>query len=326
MVLNSNTGNKKKEESIVVSIIIVTYNSENDIVECVNSVRRQNIPCEIFIVDNASTDNTREVILEMARDYDVIKPIFNVKNMGLAYANNQPLDMCAGEYILILNPDTILYDSSLNTMMTCIDKNDAIGIVGPKSYFDNGKAHISYHYNWTISHVILWRFFPSSLVRYMYDQVFGKYKEGEVMFVSGACLLIKTWLFRKVNGYDINYFLAIEDVVDLCTRVKKLGYSTHYCPSATVMHIGGNSNRQAKLTSLHRIYQGALYHIWKYKGETVTLYARYLLVINLYIRRLISFALIPFDSDKYRDRYSRYKIVISKIKAEDFADMQSTHI
>ena len=93
-----------------ISVIIVTYRSTRELPGCIDSVLRQRVPVEIFVVDNASPDHTPEMIAGYGERHDNVYPILNTENLGLAAGNNCPIGKCQGEYVLILNPDTVLPD------------------------------------------------------------------------------------------------------------------------------------------------------------------------------------------------------------------------
>src|ERR1700730_13376209 len=92
-----------------VSVITVTYGSSNEIQACIESLSKQLVPLELFLVDNASPDNTAQIVTDYAKRFENIHAILNKENIGLAAANNSPLGKCQGDYVLILNPDTLLH-------------------------------------------------------------------------------------------------------------------------------------------------------------------------------------------------------------------------
>src|SRR5882672_2676921 len=107
----------RKEAVPKVSVIIVTYRSANEISDCIESLLKQSVTIEIFLIDNASSDNTPHVITDYAVRFKNIHAILNEENIGLAAANNAPLGKCQGEYVLILNPDTLCRPDTLKRMV-----------------------------------------------------------------------------------------------------------------------------------------------------------------------------------------------------------------
>ena len=296
-----------------VSIIIVTYNSELEVLSCLDSILDQEIPCEVFVVDNDSSDGTKELLEEYARKYPEIKIILNSKNFGLAYANNQPMHLCKGEYILILNPDTVVTDT-IARLADYLDTHPDIGVVGPKGYFADGTPHLSAMHRWNLFNILLWRLGPYGVVRYFYDK-FSVYKEDDVLYISGACLMIRRNIYLEIGGYDPNFFLTIEDVVDLCIRVKKKGYRVVFYPNAEIIHLGGRSHQSIPYVAMYYSYKGSLYFVKKYKGSFCAFVLRVLFVIGVAIKASSAFILSYFLSKRYkRISEDNFKLALVMLK------------
>jgi GT2 family glycosyltransferase len=248
-----------------VSIITVTYGSRNEIHDCIESLQKQEVPFEIFLVDNASPDDTAEVISDYATRFDNVHAILNKENIGLAAANNCPLGKCLGDYVLILNPDTLLRDAALATLVDFLDQHPEVGVVGPKNVYADGTPHSSSHRRWGLLQILLWRVLPYRFSRWVYDH-FSSYEREDKLFVSGACLLIRRKTFEQIGGYDPEYFLTVEDACDLCIRAQATGRRVVFAPEAEVVHHGGRSGVQAPYIVVWQGYRGSIYHCWKHKG------------------------------------------------------------
>jgi len=113
-----------------ISIIIVSWNSSREIVACIDSIYAQNhVPCEVIVIDNASSDNT----IELIKNYEKkLRFISNNHNLGFAQATNQGLALAAGNYILLLNPDTILQPEALHIMASFMESSPTVGALGPQ--------------------------------------------------------------------------------------------------------------------------------------------------------------------------------------------------
>lgn len=306
-----------------VSVIIVTYNSADCIIQCLDSVRSSSAVKEIFVVDNASTDDTRKVLDCYSMECKILKTIYNDMNMGLAWANNQPMMNCVGKYVLILNPDTMLKDGAIFKMVEYLEKNPGVGAVGPKNYFVDGSPHVTYHSSWSLFSPLLWRYLPYSLVRYLYDNVFGRYKERDVLFVSGACLLLHHALYVKIGGYDEAYFLAVEDAVDLCRRVKSLGYRVVFYPEAEVIHLGGKSGGQVKSLALYKGCQGNIYYQKKFNGVVPANILHFFLVLNLLIKVVLVAPLRIIFPVRYRSFSDAYMYAVKMLMTEQIPPVKS---
>lgn len=249
----------------LISVIIVSYNSQEELPACLESVHRQPTPCEVFVVDNASTDASCAVVGDYRSRWPGITLLANRANRGLAAANNQPLPACRGAYVLILNPDTILDTTTLPTLVAYLETHPDVGTVGPRCYFEDGSSHTSYHYGWTLGHVLLWRVVPYRLVRALYDR-FARYPEAPVLFVSGACLLMRRELYAAIGGYDERFFLSVEDAADLCLRADQAGFRTVFYPRARITHLTGRSQRGLSYFATALGYNGSIYYLRKHHG------------------------------------------------------------
>jgi GT2 family glycosyltransferase len=281
------------------SVIIVTYQSANEISDCVESLLRQSVPVEIFIVDNASSDNTPQLIADYAARFENIHAILHTENIGLAAANNSPLGKCQGEYVLILNPDTLCRSDTLEHMVDFLDRNSDVGVVGPKNVYADGTPHASFHRQWGILHVLMWRVMPYRFVRMLYDR-FSSYKHQDLLFVSGACLLLRRSIFEQIGGYDPEYFLTVEDACDLCIRAKETGCRVVLLPVSEVLHIGGRSGNQAPYLVVWQGYRGTVYHFLKHKGIAQAVLVSFLLIVSSGARAVIAL-ILGVKKRQYRD-------------------------
>lgn len=251
-----------------VSIIIVSYFVRQEVADCLAELRKSDIPMEVFVVDNASTDGTCEMLVDQYGDWPALIGIRSPVNVGLARANNIPLDRLTGEYTLILNPDTIPTPQLLRNLVGYLDTNRDVGVVGPLSLYGDGTPHSSFHHRWTLLHILLWSAVPRRWTSWWYDRPARLLRECDVMFVSGACLLIRTATFREIGGYDDAYFLAVEDAADLCRRAAATGLRVVYHPQASIVHYGARSSANAavKPFSLLKAREGHLHYARKWYG------------------------------------------------------------
>ena len=298
----------------LVSIVIVTYNSAKEIIDCLDSIQESNaMIAEVIVIDNFSTDETPKILCDCNNKYKNIKVILNTENVGLAKANNQALGICQGEYILILNPDTLLKPDTINPMIEYMDSHLEVGVIGCQNVFEDGQRHTSFHRAWTVFHIIAWRVFPYKVTRFIYDR-FSNYKEQEVMFVSGSCLMIKTSLFDSIGGYDEYFFLAVEDVADLCLRVWKHGYKVMFLPRTEVVHLGGRSHKSTPGAALLYGLKGDIYFTRKHKGLLQANLLKFILVAHLLIKTSIIFILTIIDTKNFDKSRKYYNIVVDVLK------------
>jgi GT2 family glycosyltransferase len=272
-----------------VSVIIVTFRSTNELPNCLGSVLKQPLSVEVFLVDNASPDSTPQMVAAYAERFENVHAILNSQNIGLAAGNNCPLGKCRGDYVLILNPDTVLPDNSLSRMVDFLDHNTDIGVLGPKNLYEDGNPHVSFHRHWGFFSVLIWRIIPYRFPRSLYDR-FSSFKSRDVLFVSGACLLIRRSIFEQIRGYDPEYFLTVEDVVDLCIRAKKTGCRVAFFSEVEVFHFTGRSGAQAPYIVVWQANRGTVYHFLKHKGKVQAFLVSLLLIFAAIAR--IGFAIL----------------------------------
>jgi GT2 family glycosyltransferase len=233
-----------------ISIIIVTWNSEDFIRNCLDSILLlgDRVRHEIIVVDNASSDQTVKIVREFYPEADLIE---NRTNLGYARANNQGIEQAQGRYLLLLNPDTQLMDGSLSSMGELIEGDPRIGALGPKLLNPDRSTQASCREFPRFS-TLIWEFtglsrlFPNS-------KTFGAWRMGyfafdqfrEVDQPMGSCLMLRKETLEQIGSFDENFSMFFNDV-DLCYRIKEAGWKIYFHPDARVIHHGGASTRKAK--------------------------------------------------------------------------------
>lgn len=240
------------------SIIIVNYNAAPFLSRCVESIEAfiAGAPHEVCLVDNASTDGSLTLVRNR---FPRVRLIANDRNLGFAAAINQGLRATHGRYVLWLNPDSELLDGGLPELVRYLDRNTAVGIVGPQILDWDGAVQLSCRsfpsYGTALfhRHSLLTRWFPAN--RYSRRYLHTGWDHGqvrEVDWVSGACLLHRRQLVREIGPADERFFMYCEDV-DFCLRARRRNWAVHYHPGARVRHcIGGSSRLAATRTSIER--------------------------------------------------------------------------
>jgi len=209
-----------------VSVIIVNYNTASCVKECIESVLKQkNVSFEIFVVDNASTDNSKDILSGFG---DCIHAIFNPNNLGFSKANNLAAEQAQGDYLLIFNPDAKFeteYD--LQHLVSCLKEHAQYGLLVPRILRSDGKETLPHKH-----------YVGEKYLDYPFNGL-----PGTIAWALGACLLIPTKIYKDINGFDEDFFLYAEDA-DLCLRIRKFGLEIGYCPSIIVQHVGSASEHQ----------------------------------------------------------------------------------
>lgn len=267
------------------SIIIVSYNTRELLADCINSVKKNltGLTCEIVVVDNNSADGSTAIL---KIDYPEVRLIENKYNAGFAKANNQGLELCSGEYILLLNSDTVVLDDALNTIVRFMDSHTDAAICGPRLLNSDMTLQLPCRRSFpgllnSISHFSgLGRLFPKS-------RVFGNYLmtymdsglDHEVDAVSGACLLVRRDVLDKIGGLlDEAFFMHFEDI-DLCYRAKQRGFKIYYVHSARIIHLKGQSSKLRSEGVTRNFFESA--HIYFRKNYKKGNPIAYVLMIGL---------------------------------------------
>lgn len=278
------------------SVITVTYNSANEIEDFVRSLDTQDIDWELWMIDNASTDHSQGLLSTLAASDQRIHLVLNLTNVGLAAANNQPLDKLHSRYTAIVNPDVVLRPRALSTLAAYLDNHSDVVAVGPVNVDEDGTPHSSFHRHWGLRHLIVWRILPWRLTQWIYGRV-RHYGEQDVLFASGACLLTRTEDLVAIGGYDPEYFLTVEDVCDLCIRLRRGDPSKRVVvsPAAQIVHL---KNRSALAVPFYTLWYGAIgsiYHFKKHHGRVAGAAAHAIVFLATLVRATGAALRSPLD-------------------------------
>jgi len=271
------------------SIIIVNYYLEDFLTDCLNSIFNtiNSLQYEVILVDNGSH---RQSIEEIKRQFPQLSLLSNEKNVGFARANNQAIKRAQGHFILLLNPDTIVIDKAIETMVSFLRDHPRAGAVGPKLL--NPDRSIQYSCRsfpnpWTFlfnRYSLLTKLFPHNPFSRRYllsDWDHGSLRE--VDWISGACLMTRREVLSQVGLLDEGYFVFNEDV-DWCRRMRDLGWKVYYLPQAQVIHYINSSNKKTDNRLIIARHRGMIHYFHKY--YRVSLVIR-LLVDSIIITRAL---------------------------------------
>ena len=234
------------------SICIVTLNAQPYLRNCIESIKAyaDSLSYEIIVVDNGSTDTTLDMLKD---DYPEIAVIANRENLGFTKPNNQAMKIAKAEkYILLLNPDTILYESSLQRLIRFADEHPQGGVFGPKVLNDDGtfQKHCKRGEGrpWeTFSYFLgLAKLFPH--IQFFTGYLQSHLDENQshaVPAISGCCMLIRRETLNTIGGLDEDLFAYQEDT-EYCVRARKAGWLVYYTPSAQITHLGGKGGSRAQ--------------------------------------------------------------------------------
>jgi hypothetical protein len=214
---------------------------------CLQSVREEtNLSHEIWVVDNGSSDGSPEMV---RREFPHVHLIANTDNKGFAAANNQALPLCTGEYILLLNSDTVVLEGALDSMVAHMHANSHVGALGCKLLNADGSLQPSAHrfYSTARSLVenrlahLLW---PRKHANTRFLSFWDHGAIRRVDWVCGAVLMLRREVIRDVGLLDDSFFMYGEEI-DWQMRMHKAGYQVWFLPGARIIHYGGGSSRNA---------------------------------------------------------------------------------
>lgn len=244
----------------MVSVIIINYNTFRMTSDCIRSVYQhtKGTPFEIILVDNASTErDPKEFLLEFPR----LALVESKTNRGFAGGNNLGIANAHGEYILLLNSDTLLTEDSISKTLAYLRDHPEAGVVGCRQIFPDGQVQFSARRFRTISWELLdlFRFIIYSMSyqrrsRLMLGQFFQHDESLEADWVNGAYFLLPKSVIQLLPGgkFDERFFMYGEDVL-WCEQIKNLGYKIYFQANTTIIHISSGSTDLAKQLRLRKV-------------------------------------------------------------------------
>jgi GT2 family glycosyltransferase len=234
-----------------VSVVIVSWNVSKLLADCLDSLQKtsEGLSLEVWVVDNASSDDSVKMLQTR---YPWVHLIANNDNRGFARANNQAFEQARGRYVLILNPDTIVQDGAIQTLIQCIESHPDVAMAGPCLRDFNGEIDataarrayslsISFWIDSLRAHKLP---FIGSRVRKCLLTPYDFAVTQEVESISGAAMLLRGDLPRELRGFGDTFIHCGEDI-DLCFRIRAAGWKIYYDAAATIVHLGRQSSKQA---------------------------------------------------------------------------------
>ncbi|HCI56143.1 MAG TPA: hypothetical protein DFI01_09520 [Bacteroidales bacterium] len=280
-------------ELIDLSIIIVSFNVRYFLELCLNSVEKaaKDIPSEIIVIDNNSSDDSCSMVNTL---YPNIRLIRNSYNEGFARACNQGLRLAKGEFVLLLNPDTLIDENSLRCCINFMHIHPLAGAAGVKLLDGNGKylreSKRAIPFTMTAFYKIagLASLFPhSTLFSRYYMEHIDNNKTAEIEVLPGAFMFIRKNILGITGLFDERFFMYGEDI-DLSFRIIKAGYKVYYYPEVKIIHFKGESSRKNPINSTIHFYKAMLIFAEKHfnKKKSIPLYI--IIKPAIYISSLIS--------------------------------------
>ncbi|MDH4220385.1 MAG: glycosyltransferase family 2 protein [Candidatus Aminicenantes bacterium] len=240
------------------SIIIVTYNSQEFIVNCLDSVRKaaNGIDHEIIVIDNNSGDETKALVRRCSNSIMLLK---NSENHGFSKAVNMGLQRSTGDFILLVNPDTVIRSESFYPVIDFLRRNPNIGVCGGKLLNPDGSLQFSKGPFPTLLSTLYRIVLPRPMRKY---DLWGYDKPRPCDWVTGAFMLIRKSLTKEIGGLDEAFFIYYEDV-DYCLRTKKGGWEIYYHPGIIAYHLRPYAVSKRNLLMKREIWKSRFYYFRK---------------------------------------------------------------
>ena len=289
---------------MLLEIIIVSFNTEELLKNCLKSLTNCLIKekleekTQITVVDNNSQDNSIKMVRTL---FPEVKIIANRNNTGFAKANNQAIRESKAEFIFLLNSDTVVHNNAVSELLKSLREGKSAMAAGPKLINPDGSLQQSFGFAPDFFKVLFWMFFLDDIpfLTKIIKPYHASRKEWyasshKVDWVTGAALIFKKDVVTKVGLLDENIFMYGEEV-EWCYRIRKTGGEIIFNPDATIMHLGGGSQKD-KGNSIIREFASIVYFYEKHR-KTLLFPIRLVLKIGALLR-LILFGIIGGKSSK----------------------------
>lgn len=275
------------------SIVIVSYNVRHFLEQTLHSLSKasQNKNVEIWVVDNHSKDDSVAMVREK---FPHVRLIVNHDNPGFSKANNQAIAQAQGKYILILNPDTVLQEDTIDVCYEYMERNPEAGALGVKMIDGQGKFLPESKRALPTPWVSFCKIFGLSWL-FPRSRTFGQYHLGylsdeeihEIDILSGAFMWIRKDVLDKVGAFDERFFMYGEDV-DLSYRIRLAGYKNIYLPTTSIIHYKGESTKRGSLNYVKMFYQAMILFVQKhFAGRQANVYSK-AIHTAIYLRATLS--------------------------------------
>ncbi|MBW8039174.1 MAG: glycosyltransferase family 2 protein [Planctomycetes bacterium] len=283
----------------MLSIVIVNYNAGEFLKACIESVYKEtkDVSFDIWVVENNSFDNSIKTIKNCFPDVHIIE---NTRNVGFAKANNMAISKTSADYILMLNPDTLIKRNAIGKTVKFMEENPKIGIAGCKVLNEDGTLQLACRRSIPTPKIAFWRLtglsflFPKSEAMARYNLTYlDPDKPHEVDAVSGAFLMIRKEVIDDIGVLDENFFMYGEEL-DWCFRATKAGWLVMYYPSAKIIHYKGGcskfNSRKATLEFYRAMY---LFHKKHFAKRHSTI-INYIIYTGIFLKAIGSWKSLLF--------------------------------
>ena len=279
-----------------VSVVIVNWKTPQDLLECLTSIylfEKDAKDLEIFVVDNGSEDESVELV---KREFNCVNIIANSQNLGFSKACNQAIVRSQGDFVVLLNPDTLITEDALSRLANELAADDDVGAVGPKILNLDGTLQLACRRSFPSLKSAFYKlssvskFFPKSKSVSEYNLSFlDADQPADVDCLSGSCLMFRRVLIDEIGLLDEATFMHAEDM-DFCFRIKSAGYRVAYLPSSVIFHKKGVASSKRPFRTAIDLHRGMS---WFYKKHMACNHSNF---INWSVYAAIQLRLIAYLS------------------------------
>jgi len=276
---------------MILSIIIVNWNTRQHLLECLESIFANPTAAEmeVVVVDNASTDGSAEAV---AGSYPLVKLIRSSENLGFARANNRAAALTDSQFWLLLNPDTLVQSGAIDRLLQYMTEHPYVAAVGPRLVNPDGSGQLSIYRRPTLFRE-WWRLFHLDRLYPLSEyppSTLTSQRARRVDILHGACLLLRCDVVQGMGLFDEDYFVFSEEI-DLCDRLGRAGWELHWVPEAVVTHKGSQSTRQVADAMFIELYRNKTRFFRKRRGRLAALLYKLILLQAALARYLTGQAL-----------------------------------
>ena len=269
-------------------MVIICWNDRNYILDCIRSVYSQTsaIQFEVIVADNGSDDGS---IAEIAREFPQVRIIENGRNLGFGPGNNSGFKAALGEYVLILNPDTIIRDRALETLSGYADAHPEAAAFACRVLRPDGSLEHTVQPRPTVRRYLVAALclrWLGRLSNFFLSDVYPGWTgttEKQIGFQAACCLLVRHSLLSRLGGFDERFSHQFEDA-DLCHRIWQSGSKILFCPDAEITHIGGHNRGGYPTRVLLETERSKYRYFHKHYGMKAALRIRWVTLIGLALR------------------------------------------
>ncbi len=296
---------------MILSVVIVSYQVKFFLEQCLSSLKKAldgneqlRSQSEVLIVDNASRDGTVEFLQTI---YPGFQFICNTDNRGFAQANNQALRICQGEFVLFLNPDTILAEDSLSACLTFFAHHRDAGALGV--HMVDGRGRYLKESKRGFPNPVASFFKMTGFIHlFPRSKLFSAYYQGHldpksshpVDVLSGAFMMVKKAVIDQVGGFDEQFFMYAEDI-DLSWRIRKAGFTNYYFSETSIIHFKGGSTKK-DFRYVKMFYTAMDQFMKKHFVKTRSGAQMFLIRSGMRMHQVLAFLQIPFHSSSPQSR------------------------